>query len=729
MLMKQKLYIILLMVFACINMVWAQVHTESYDYDGDNVQETYNVVYLKLGGASGKKDGSSRDDAIGTWADAYKKLPPYTGTTDADRDAAWDSNIIVLVDNTATANNITITEANAKGSGSKGIPATITGVWPWTDVDGAKVKSGGKIYLGSTGGASRIGADTKFKYVRFAGGANSYLNLHLFNTTFDVGCSMDDFKNYLLPANGALKENTAPDMHLMMYDDTHDFSSKPWPNPTKPMKLTIRSGKFGRILSCRTTGTTNDQIGKRYVIGTPQYPLMGIMELDIDPVENAKWNTNTKITHDIAFCCAGSTQGTEYCDIHYDIKRAKIGKLVSATQGMNIKAAEDFGLSCSSFFGRTVINLIPAGYETGTANNNDIVIEQYYGACLGRSGTTSGMCNAAFYGTSQLNMYGGTIKSGAYLSAGGISGLKSPDGKYYTTDKFIPYPDNDAKYASYPFNGIRYQPYDANKSIVEFTTRMDGTEKTIDLANTVTEFNIYGGEINGGLYGGSYGYSDALTVTYALPGAGSMWGETYVNVYGGTIKGGVYGGGYGASNYYTSAANNNKAGFLTVASIYGNTNVNIYGGSIEGNIYGGGAGVAAVGAAGAETEFLDIAKVYGTTNVTINPTDPDWTFTGNIYGGGALGAVEGTTNVVILGGTINGNVFGAGMGEEGHPDKAKVSGNTVVNIGTKSSDQNNSDNNQTTDEEVALTINGDVFGGGNMAIVTGDTKVTIGDEN
>lgn len=679
--------LLLLFLLIGVNPLWAQ-------------DPTYNVVYLDFKNGNNGNDGSASNKAVKDWATAYKKLPKYTGTTDADRDAAWDSNIIVLVDNTATAHNITITEANAKGSGSKGIPATITGVWPWTDVDGAKVKSGGKIYLGGVNGVSRIGADTKFKYVRFAGGANTYLNLHLFNTTFDVGCSMDDFKNYLATANGALKDNTAPDMHLMMYDDTHDFSSKPWPDPTKPMKLTIRSGKFGRILSCRTTGTTNDLIGKRYVIGTPQYPLMGIMELDIDPVENAKWNTNTKITHDIAFCCAGSTQGTEYCDIRYDIKRAKIGKLVAATQGMNIKAAEDFGLSCSSFFGRTVINLIPAGYETGTANNNDIVIEQYYGACLGRSGTTSGMCNAAFYGTSQLNMYGGTIKSGAYLSAGGISGLKSPDGKYNTTDKFIPYPDNDAKYANYPFNGIRYQPYDANKSIVEFTTRMDGTEKTIDLANTFTEFNIYGGIINGGLYGGSYGYSDVLTVDYALPGAGSMWGTTNVNIYGGTINGGVYGGGYGSSVYYTKAATGKKSGFLDVATVYGNTNVNIYGGTLDNTgIYGGGAGVPSAGAVGAETEYLNIAKVYGTTNVTIDPKtlktksewanpnipeytpNPTWEYTGNIYGGGALGAVVGDTNVKILDGIINGNVFGAGQGEEGHPEKAKVTGNTNVTIG------------------------------------------------
>lgn len=57
------------------------------------------------------------------------------------------------------------------------------------------------------------------------------------------------------------------------------------------------------------------------------------------------------------------------------------------------------------------------------------------------------------------------------------------------------------------------------------------------------------------------------------------------------------------------------------------------------------------------------------------------TFTGNIYGGGAKGAVEGNTNVTILGGIIDGNVFGAGQGEEGHPNKAMVTGDTNVTIG------------------------------------------------
>ena len=196
-----------------------------------------------------------------------------------------------------------------------------------------------------------------------------------------------------------------------------------------------------------------------------------------------------------------------------------------------------------------------------------------------------------------------------------------------------------------------------------------------------------------------------MVVKGAPEGAGSLWGNTEVNISGGTIGvkdtkgnvtgGNVYGGGAGAKSYYNLAnSDTDRAKFLTVATVYGNTNLTITGKpTILGNIYGGGAGLPSqaqgatdvINVGGTETtktglsanEFLDIAKVYGNTNVTIN-FDSDWEYTGNIYGGGALGAVEGNTNVVIKGGIINGDVFGAGKGEEGHTDKAKVKGNTNV---------------------------------------------------
>ena len=686
--MKQRIYILLIALLACVNTAWAQ---------------TYNVVYLNLSGGDNSKDGSSKANAVKTWAKAYSLLPAYTGTTDSDRDAAWDSNIIVVCDE-QVGGNLFIDETV---SGNR--PATITGIWPWTEENTASgnISSWGRVYLNSSGhsstltsGTTRIGADTKFKYVRF-GGASAFLSMYLHDCMFDVGCVME-ITSDLSTTNGALSGRRAPDMQVFLFANTYNFDTNTndggWPQQTKPVTLTIKSGKFGRILSNRITGTQTADIKKRYVIGNPSHPLMCVVNVDIDPeTSTGAWNSRggKEDKDDIAFLCAGMTQGAEYCDVQFNIKRGKIATLVGAMQGMSIEKTKDAGLSNSSFFGRTVTNIIPE-------NDEDVTIQRYYAACLGRAtlGTnTSGMVNATFYGHSTLNMFGGTIESGAFVSAGGISGLKSPDGKYYTNDQYIPYVDNTAD-KKYPFMGIKYQPYDASKTITKVTSSMYKANEEIDLAKTVTAMNIYGGTIKGGLYGGSYGYSAEMDVSVTMAGAGSLWGETYVNIYGGTIEGGVYGGGFGATDYYTKAANDKKKDFLTVASVYGNTNVNIYGGSIAGNIYGGGAGVTATGAVGQDTEFLNIAKVYGNTNVTIEPktlkprtewtdsnvpefTGPntDWTYTGNIYGGGALGAVEGSTNVKILSGIINGNVFGAGQGEDGHPDKAKVTGTANVTVG------------------------------------------------
>lgn len=711
-----RILMMLIMMVMGVGSAWGQTHTETHD------GVTYNVVYLNLGGGSDSKDGSTVANAVKTWAKAYEKLPAYTGTTDADRDAAWDKNIIVVCD----ASNIQLNTLSVTNK----VPATITGVFPWTaaNTTAAKVKAGGAVYINTgndTSGPS-LGMDTKFKYLRFRNpntGTNgqSFIQCYLHDVTFDVGCLMDDITTTLSVDNGSTSGHKAPDVHLMMYANTHSFTETAdggWPAQKKPMVLTIKSGKIGRLLSCRITGTssTDGSIKNRYVVGNPSHPLMAILNVDIDPnTTEGDWNSKN-FTNDIEFCCAGATQGAEYCDIKFNIKRGKIGTLVSACQGMSVTQTKNLGLSNSSFFGRTEVNLIPNN------SDDDITIDRYYGACLGRSAsnpnttTTNGISNTAFYGVSTLNMHGGRINNGVFISAGGVSGLQSPDGNYHTCDQYIPYLDDAAAYKNYPYMGIKYQPYDASKTIAKVTTIMNGTPEVIDLAETITTMNIYGGEIKGGIYGGSYGYSDVLRIQCAMEQAGSLWGDTHVNIYGGKISGGVYGGGQGSPDFYNLAPNNRKNEFTTVASVYGNTNVNIYGGEIDGYIYGGGMGLESQAAGSGSVisfdtptavtlvanEFQNIAKVYGSTNVTIDPkilkpykewavpnvpefTGPDegWAFTGNIYGGGALGAVEGNTNVIIKGGIINGNVFGAGEGEDGHPDKAMVKGDTKVIIGEK----------------------------------------------
>lgn len=754
-------FLFLIMTVMGVGNAWAQTyHTEEYDYDGDGVEETYNVVYLTVGGTNG--NGNSSTTPVNSWANAYKKLPNYTGTTDSDRDEAWNHNIIV-VQNTNTA-LIQIDETIAKGNGTQGIPATITGVWPWTTekTTAANVtKNGGMVTMHnhvdptstSSNKPTRIGADTKFKYIRFGGQSNCFLSMYLHDCTFDVGCSMN-ISGDLVPSNGALKIGSttrkAPDMQVFLFANTYTFSTSTTDGGfndlmKKPVTLTIKSGKFGRILSNRVTGVSDSYFKSRYVVGNPNNPLTCIVNVDIDPEKNGKeWHGNKDYPDDIAFLCAGMTQGAEYADVQFNIKRGKITTLVGAMQGNTVNTSSA-SLSNSSYFGRTETNIL-------AENDNDVTIYRYYAACFGRmTKDQKGTANAAFYGKSTLNMYGGTIENGAYVSAGGVSGLVSPyNPNDYTNDKYIPYADNSAAYTNYPYMGVHYQAYDKNKTMVHVKSMLHrnvGEEpEDIDLSETVTQMNIYGGVVRGGVFGGSYGFSPELMVDYAMEKGGAIWGETNVNIYGGHIYDGVYGGGEGSSNFYNLATAANRDKFTTVATVYGNTNVNIYGGTIEGGIYGGGKGLDAQEAGKKVTitttngtdpvtkdittvanEFLDIAKVYGATNVVIDPkilkdralwadptvpefTGPDeyWTFTGNIYGGGALGAVEGKTNVIIKGGKITGNVFAGGLGEDGHKDKAKVIGDTEANIqgGTQG-------------DEYA------VYGGAQMALVDGNTAVIL----
>lgn len=617
------------------------------------------IVYLNTSGSNGT--GYTKESPVNTWKRAYALLP---------EGGDWDENIIV-VQGTA---NLNITEGDTNG----GVPATITGVWPWTSVTGQNIQEGGKLNVNDDRRQFRIGADTKFKNICFTTTkAQSHLCLFLHNTTFDTGCIMKDM-NILTTNMGAMTTDThkAPNFHLMLFSDEHDFTTHGVWNQAEPMTLTIKSGRFGRILCTRIAGTSVDsQIKKRYVVGKPDMPLMAKIVVDIDPSNDAAGYNPTGYKDDIAFLCAGTTQGAVYADMQMNIYRGKIATVVAGSQGNAIAGCVTAKLPTSSYFGRTTVNV-------QEHQDNDVTIYRYFGGCLGRftGGEASGECKAYFYGHSTLNFLKGTIEQNLFASAGGLSGLKNPNEDYngeeqHTTDKFIPY---NGGTTTYPYLGIDYNTYNTRKTIVKVTSKLNGEEETIDLADTQIVFNIRGGIIKGNVYGGSYGYSSEMNVGNSPKGAGSLWGNTAVNISDGTIKGNVYGGGGGSTEYYNQETKDKKK-FLNVATVYGNTNVSITGTpDIAGNIYGGGAGVDATASEG----FLEIAKVYGNTNITFNAgyTD-DNPFRGNIYGGGAKGGVEGNTNVVIQKGVIIGNVFGGSQGQEGYSNKAKVVGTTNVVIG------------------------------------------------
>ncbi len=631
--------------------MWAGVETHN--------GKQYNVVYLKSGGSG---NGDSKEAPVGSWANAYKKL-----TNTGDRDYDWEHNIIVIV---AGGNmQINYKEGDTKDKENKqGTAATITGVWPWDANDKStttQIENGGQAKISGT--TNNIGADVRFRNLRVQGdgGAQDRISLRLHSTLFDEGLVMMGFAD-LGDSFGMIAGRKAPALHIQFSFDHFGSARATDVKYEMPgdsaMTVTFKSGRYGRVAVSRAQGTTKALVESCYIQGTPEKPVMAHIIVDIQD-----GNDNTQgFADDFGILMGGSSQGIVCADLQFDIKRGTIGTLVAGAQGNNIANIEGWKIPQGTFAGRSIINL----------ESDDITVQNLYVGTQGRTQSTGTNGTAYFYGQATLNMRGGTVEKGVFASAAAFSGLGNDT--YHTPDYAIPYVNAS--------NVLTFSSYDKTKTMATIKSGFNGN---VDLTETVFTMNIYGGTIKGCLCGGSRGFDSYVKAQYAPAGAGSHYGDTNINVYGGTISGGVYGGGLGDTRYYEDATYGGKDGFLKVAQVFGNTNVNIYGGTIEGGenggIYGGGKGVKAT----SKNEYFNIAKVYGTTNVVIDPRMPDefdtpnpnWTYTGNIFGGGAMGAVDGDTKVTILGGTILGNVYGAGEGEDGHPDKAKVTGTTEVIIG------------------------------------------------
>ena len=209
------------------------------------------------------------------------------------------------------------------------------------------------------------------------------------------------------------------------------------------------------------------------------------------------------------------------------------------------------------------------------------------------------------------------------------------------------------------------------------------------LVSKSTEVSISGGTVTGDVYGGG-ALADVNTTGGTNPTLTSG-ATTSVSISGGQVKD-VYGGGLGS----------NESGNEVAAKVYGPVTVTIDGGSVQ-NVYG-----------------CNNENGAPKNNVTVNINS---SVTGNVYGGGNLAsytAPDVTTErpynpvVSINNGTVA-NVFGGGNGDDEDltGETAKVIGHPIVTIGDSESNHK------------AIVTN--VYGGGNAANVSGNTKVTYND--
>ena len=206
--------------------------------------------------------------------------------------------------------------------------------------------------------------------------------------------------------------------------------------------------------------------------------------------------------------------------------------------------------------------------------------------------------------------------------------------------------------------------------------------------------------VDGNVFGGGRGYSGtALT-------AGSIRGNTSLTIGGGTILGSVYGGGRLASvgidmtpatlengdpnPYYgllIDDTDEDGNGKIEPSETHGHITVNITGGTIGNDVAGAKYGGNVFGAGMGRNTFLNgvtnpLWPKLATSTVTTVNIGGNAVIKKNVYGGGEFGIVRNQATVNVTGGTINGNVFGAGRGSTDYTTKNTISAGGYASIPT-----------------------------------------------
>ena len=370
--------------------------------------------------------------------------------------------------------------------------------------------------------------------------------------------------------------------------------------------------------------------------------------------------------------------------------------------------------------------------------------------CNGIGGnTTEGNADGTTQGSTFLYIGGNTkvgyketvvneVEGGNVFGAGrGASGKDYPVGTVLNSNVVIA---DNAKIEKNVYGGGNYGYTIGNANLYILGGAVDGNvfggsnmvngkTPTIYMDGGLVKSGIYGGsntqgtisdnvtiQINGGqvgadashtgnVHGGGYGKETRVTGNVDITfGTRNTSGETagsavvYGDVYGGSALGYVNG---------------------TTTSTTKHTNVTLNGGDVYGAVYGGGLGDGSNAAnvyapvkvainGGSATNVFGCNNTNGRPMSTVNVNMTGGLVRECVYGGGNAAGYTGTPHVAISGGEVDKHVFGGGLGAN-----AVVTGDTDVKV---------------TEAEGATTlIKGNVYGGGNAAAVTGNTKVTIGE--
>jgi len=339
--------------------------------------------------------------------------------------------------------------------------------------------------------------------------------------------------------------------------------------------------------------------------------------------------------------------------------------------------------------------------QASSGCDSDLHVGNIYGASnlAAYTPTTPGASPA-------VNIWNGTVSSSVYGGGKGATAV-------VTSNPVVTIGDITSGHESYvaTITGDVYGGGDA-------AAVTGNTSVILQKANT-TVGNAYGG-----------GNEAAITGTTSL----TMAGGSATNLYGGGNEAGV-----------SSTATVTMTGGAVSTGIYGGCNSNgTVSGAISVNVNGGTVG----------TDATHLANVHGggygsstATGANVMVTIGNGTSTpviwGDVYGGSALGNVNDAdaeiTKVWLKSGTVNGSLYGGGLGDSTHPALVNGIVQVVVDGGTVATTSNTAlttgavfgcnNVNGAPQQTVAVTIGGgtvgNVYGGGNLAAYTRTPVVTM----
>ena len=313
--------------------------------------------------------------------------------------------------------------------------------------------------------------------------------------------------------------------------------------------------------------------------------------------------------------------------------------LPTPTEANVVKRGNEGGDVAVKIYGGTITEVFGGSNSKGTIEGtSSVTIQENGGSCefdikdvygggnqaAGNAGTLTIGCGAIITG----NVYGGAkaadVNNSIHLVITGgtlnnVFGGNNEGGSIAGTITVDINQDNncDSWQVNNVYGGGNLAPYTASQAKLDSLV-----------------VNVINGTISGNVFGGGLGSSAVVTA------------NPHVNVTGGTILGNLYGGG-------------------DAASVDGSTYINVLGGTIgasnkHSNIHGGGYG--------------KNTNVSGNVTVNIgNSTSGNAMIYGDVYGGSALGKVNtdhsnggkyDKTMVNLYSGTIDGNVYGGGLGND-----------------------------------------------------------------